>query len=40
VEIHVGLVGRKGLTGEIYRQLRRREDGRRRRPPAGPALSS
>jgi hypothetical protein len=23
VEIHVSLVGRKDLTGEIYRQLRR-----------------
>jgi hypothetical protein len=23
VEIHVSLVGRKALTGEIYRQLRR-----------------
>jgi hypothetical protein len=31
VEIHVSLVGRKDLTGEIYQQLRR---------PRGPALSS
>jgi GntR family transcriptional regulator/MocR family aminotransferase len=34
VDLHVGLVGRKDLTGEIYRQLRRAIlDGRL--PPGG-----